>query len=235
MSTSFYIIDDEMSSILLLSQLLENIAGAQILGFNTNPQDALKDLESGKIQPEITFLDIDMPGISGLDLAPLIMPYTTIIFITAHPDFAPQSYDLGIVDFVVKPVTFLRLEKAIGRAVKEVGEKKSKQGLAGDYIYLFAERKRKRIKLLFEETIYLESQSNNVKIMTTHEPIRIHDSLDNMVKLLPNERFMRVHRSFLINLGKITAYEDGMVTLVQKITVPVGRKYKSAFLERMGF
>jgi len=235
MSTSFYIIDDEMSSILLLSQLLENITGGQILGFNTNPQEALKELASGKIQPDITFLDIDMPDISGLELAPLIMPYTTVIFITAHPDFAPQSYDLGIVDFIVKPVTFLRLEKAISRAVKEVEERKAKQRFIGDYIYLFAERRRKRIKLLFEETIYLESQSNNVKIVTLHEPIRIHDSLDNLERLLPGERFMRVHRSFLINLGKITAYEDGMVTLAQKITIPVGRKYKSLFLERMGF
>lgn len=235
MSFSCFVIDDERSALQHLARLVERSEKLTLIGSETKPKLALKKIQSGEIKADITFLDIDMPDISGIELAPLLQPYTTVVFITGHPDFAPIAYDLGIVDFILKPVSFERFEIGVEKALKLVMDRRIKQAPAADFIYLFADRKRKRIKLLFNEIIYLESESNNIKIFNEQEQLKIHDSMDNMENLLPAKHFMRIHRSFMINLEKITAYEDGMVTLSKKHNIPVGRKYKKQFMDRMGF
>ena len=178
------------------------------------------------------FTDIDMPRLTGLDFIRMLSPRPQVIIITAYPNRANEAYDLDVIDYIVKPVTLERLTKAINKAkqllLNGIDVKPSKQEV------IFVKEAGKMLKLELSEVIYAEAMSDYIKIITDERPIIAHTTMTKFEEALPKSQFARVHKSFIINLKKITTIDgaDSSVTLSNKIEIPLGRTYKTEFLEK---
>ena len=178
---------------------------------------------------DLIFTDIDMPRLTGLDFIRMLVPRPQVIIITAYPNRANEAYDLDVIDYIVKPVSFERLTKAIDKAKQLLLIEKPP--VQTD---IFVKEAGKMVKLALNDIIYAEAMSDYIKIITDERPIIAHTTMTKFEEALPKSQFVRVHKSFIINLKKITAIDgaDSSVTLSNKIEIPLGRTYKTEFLAK---
>eukprot|EP01133_Synstelium_polycarpum_P017058 gene17058-20321_t len=186
----------------------------------TNPALALQKFISGEIVADLTFLDIEMPELSGIELGEILKAYTTVIFVTAHPDFAYQSYDMDIVDFIVKPVSLKRLIKSVNKAKAAIESRKGRALEEDDALYLNVKMKDGPVQILRESIYYLESASNYTFIYTKTTKIMVYATLSSLNEMLSTDHFMRIHRSFIINLAKVSGMKNRLVNLEGIFFVP---------------
>jgi two-component system, LytTR family, response regulator len=231
------IIDDEQHAIDVLEHYVRQIPDLQLLASFTNPLEALQFLN--KTPADLLFLDIQMPGISGIDLIRTIPNRTKTILTTAYSEFVTEGFELEVADYLLKPVPFPRFLKAVQRVQQAINTNSGKEPAetvepADDYFFVKTELKGKILKINFRDIDYIEGEKNYVAIY--HAGIKTM-ALLNMKDLedrLPARYFMRIHRSYIIPLEKIVAIEGNTVSLrgiMEKILL--GDTYRAAFLERM--
>lgn len=222
------IIDDDNTSIITLKRLISNNKILKLTAVYKDANTALNQLLNGAVKADITFLDIELPDIKGIEVAQKIHDITTVIFVTGHPAYAVASYELGIIEFLVKPVLVQRFNQAIERVAEYIARVRSAISL-GEYLTLSTAKA--TVRILYDEIKYIESNSNYICIFTANGAKKFHRSLENIVSMLPSEIFMRVHRSYMINLRRFYSYEDGTIVLQDKSEIPLGRTYKRQFLD----
>ena len=235
---SCIIVDDEQHAIDVLEHYVRQMPGLTLQASFTNPLQALSHLNQQKV--DLIFLDIQMPELSGIDLARTIRGgHTKVILTTAYSEFVSEGFELEVVDYLLKPVPFPRFLKAVQRveqalAIRPAGETGADEDTADDYFFVKTELKGKMLKINFKEIDYIEGMKNYVAIH--HNGIRTM-ALLNMKDLedrLPAKRFMRIHRSFIIALDRITTIEGNTVLLRGiREAILLGDTYKAAFLEKM--
>jgi two-component system, LytTR family, response regulator len=231
------IIDDERHAIDVLEHYVRQIPDLQLLASFTNPLEALQFLN--KTPADLLFLDIQMPGISGIDLIRTIPNRTKTILTTAYSEFVTEGFELEVADYLLKPVPFPRFLKAVQRVQQAINTSSGKEPAdtvepADDYFFVKTELKGKILKINFRDIDYIEGEKNYVAIY--HAGIKTM-ALLNMKDLedrLPARYFMRIHRSYIIPLEKIVAIEGNTVSLRGiRETILLGDTYRAAFLERM--
>lgn len=224
-----YIVDDEEHAIKVLSKLVEKTPELELLGTETNPLDAWHKLDNQLITPDIVFLDIDMPQISGIHLAELIKDKTIVIFTTAHPDYAIQAYDNDVVDYLLKPITYGRFLKAVSKAKDKLTLKSTQtpSNQEGDYFYIKGDVKGKMVKVKYAEINYVKGQGNYLKITLEKEFIQTYLTMKELEERLPKNKFARIHKSYIVNLQKIIALEGNVVRLENGTEVHVGAGYRN--------
>lgn len=185
------------------------------------------------LKPDISFLDIDMPELSGLALADMIGAESAVIFTTAFKNYALEAFEKNASDFLLKPVSFERFLKS----VKKVSDllKKTGEGnrIIRDYFFINPGVKGKMIKLNFSEIIYIEGLQNYIQIFTGDAKYITYLNMKEIEAGLPPLKFSRVHKSYIINNEKITSVEGNKVILSTAIQLPIGANFKAAFMKRL--
>lgn len=224
------IIEDEPLAAEIINEYIQQLSHLELTAVCTNAIDGLQVLKTEAI--DILFLDINLPRLSGIDFLRSLVKKPSVIFITAHREYAIEGYELDVVDYLLKPVSFSRFLMAINK----ITERNYLPG-AGDQLqqpkdYLFVNVSRKRQKIEYDEIIYFESKREYVNIVTQQGAYLTKIQLSELEKQLDKTVFIRIHRSFIVSKRKIKAYNSTEVDLVA-IQIPIGRNYKEQVLVQL--
>lgn len=232
------VVDDEPLAVELIEQYIHKVPQLTCVGSCWNALEAFDLLKRQRV--DLIFLDIQMPELSGIEFIQSLPQAPRVIFTTAYRDYAVESYELDVVDYLLKPITFSRFFKAVNKYLDSLHSRKiltSRQAPIEDSedSFLFVNAQRKRIKVVFEEVSFLESTKDYVQIYLPDKRVSTKDTITEFEKKLPSY-FLRVHRSFIVNTRKITAFNAQDIE-VEGQEIPIGISYKKevmAFLEGLG-
>lgn len=224
------VIDDEPLALQVIQTHLGKIPGIELVTTFQNPIEALDVIKSTKI--DLIFLDIEMPLLSGIDFLKTLQNPPKVIFTTAYRNYATESYELDVVDYLLKPISFTRFIKAINKyknlenIIVSESTIKEEEEEANDYLYVNSNKK--FIKLNFKDLMYVESIKDYVKVYLHDKIVITKDSISNFEHKLPQE-FLRIHRSFIVNINKVTAFTKVDVEIGER-EIPIGASYKDAVI-----
>ncbi len=228
-----FVIDDDSEAILLLKEYIEKTPFLVLAGTAENPLEAL-DALTGQDAPDITFMDIDMRQLSGLELAGMVNLYTSVVFTTAFPQFALQAFEKEAFDYLLKPINYERFIKCLQRIRRKMHR------LAGhtvnhgsDFFDIKSEVKGRMVKLRFEEVHYIEGAANYILLYTAEGKHMTYLTMGEIQQHLPGRLFARIHRSFIVNIDSVRIIERNRIKLDNGIELPMGNHYKQRFLEIM--
>ncbi len=224
------LIDDEPPAIRVLEKFIKQVKEINHLASFTKALDALDFIKHH--QPDIIFLDIQMPNLTGLELSKLIKYDAKIIFTTAYPQFAVEGFELNAVDYLLKPIAFPRFLEAIEKAEKSSTKNKNEQTKQGDYFFIKTDGKNNFSKVQLAHILYLESIKNYVIIHTKKEQLVTYNTLKNLQENLPKYNFIKIHKSFIVAINKIEKTQSYSVFINNK-ELPLGETYKTAFFEKI--
>ena len=217
------IIDDEPLAIKVIENHLKEFQNFEIVNTFNNPLEALPLLEKESVN--VLFLDINMPKMNGLDFAKTLNPKTKVIITTAYREYAVESFDLNVLDYLVKPIPFNRFLKTINKITKQIY---LQQGIQeednNNESFIFLKVDKKLVKIKFENLLYIESLKDYIKVFTTTDNYLVHKSLTSITEDLPESNFIRIHRSYTIAIDKVKSIEGNLVE-IDTTRIPIGRKY----------
>lgn len=233
MKVKCLIVDDEDLALDVIEEYIRRIDYLQLEGRCKSAVEALSVLNSKKI--DLLFLDIQMPGLTGIQLLRNISNPPTVIFTTAYSEFAMESYDLEVLDYLIKPIPFERFIKAVNRYFKlnkhdyQIPEKKDQNTPYQAFIFVKSEKK--MVKVFLNKILHIESLRNYVSIyLENGQEIITLNTISNIEEKLPETMFLRVHRSFIIATDKIKSFTSSIIQIEQK-HIPIGRNYKSMVMD----
>lgn len=224
------IIDDEPKAIEILHRYVDGLPDLNLLGRFRDPAAALSFLKTSP--PDLIFLDINMPGLSGLQLLTALERPPLVIFTTAYPQYAVQSYELEAVDYLLKPILFERFEKAVAKAKKAVDPARKQETLSPEteFVTLKSGAQIHRVKV--DDILFLKKEGNYFTVFTPNQKIVIRQNMETALQLLPAKDFVRVHRSYIISLRHV-AVADKHSVQVGAYTIPVGIGYREVLLKQI--
>jgi DNA-binding LytR/AlgR family response regulator len=233
MTITCYIVDDDSGAISLLKEYVEKTPQLELIGTSENPVTALDVLTSANA-PDITFIDIDMRLLSGLELAGMVNLYTTVIFTTAFPQYALMAFEKEAFDYILKPVSYDRFLKCIQRVKrKKKLAAKNDYPILKDFFNIKSEIKGRMVKVKFDEVTYIEGADNYIQIYTTAGKHMTYLTMKEIEHHLPKPLFARIHRSFIININFVKVIERGQIRLESGEGLILGDNYKKKFLDLM--
>ncbi len=228
LSIKYIVIEDEPLARRGLVKLLQAYSFLSCMGMYSNTADAHVIMESQA--PDLIFLDIHLAEESGLDFAKLVPATIQIIFTTAYPNYALESYDLNALDYLLKPIGVDRLEKALDKVQHYFQTRNLEKDLpeAKDHIFVKADRKLFRLELA--EIHYIEGMKDYVMIHAKDRKLMVAMNIKTILNQLPSSDFVRVNKSFIVNLSKIESVDNHWVT-VDGLEIPLGASYKPDLLK----
>ena len=220
------VVDDEPLAIQLLTDYIEKTYFLELGFVTTNPLEALQKCDETDF--DIIFLDIQMPEMNGLDFLKILEQKTKVILTTAYSDFAVESYDYEVADYLLKPISYERFYKSVLK-VKSSFEIKPAvlRELPAEKDSFFVKSGGKQIKIAFKDIFFIESLRDYVNIKTNTNEWIVLENLKDLYELLPTN-FLRIHRSFIINLNEIKSIEGNRV-FINKTPINIGETYRDAF------
>ena len=225
------LVDDEIHGLDTLGILLaEYCPEVQIIDRCSSAKKALDSI--AKAIPDLLFLDIEMPGMTGLELTKnLGNKGPVIIFTTSKKEYAAEAFELNVADYIVKPVTPARFIQAVDKA-REVLQSRIEDYKISDDEFLFIRDSNIVRKLNLDDILFAEAMGDYVKLHTIQKFFAIHTTLKAVEERLPASRFLRVHRSYIVAISKIDSVQDGALVINGK-PVPVADTYRSSLNKRM--
>ena len=224
-SITCLVVDDDEIDRLTTVSYLKDYPFIEILGVFEEPFSALAAAEEKK--PGVLFLDIDMPGMSGLELRKKLLHVPACVFITSYPDYAVEGFELAALDFLVKPFSGDRFEKMMNRLQQHAAIRQKaallEHTLGGDTVFI--KDGHEQVKLQLHEILYLEALKDYTGIVTAQKKYAVLSPLGTLIREKGFESFIRIHRSYAVQknyVRKLSATE----VLVNNIPLPVGRTYK---------
>ena len=229
------IIDDEATARAIVRQLCSKIPELDVIEEFDNAISAIKFLNQQNI--DVIFLDIHMPGFSGVDFVQTLKNPPNIVLTTSDTNFGIAAYEYEcIVDYLVKPITLDRFEKSIKKIwglttkqPKSIIESKQ-DSVEGDDLYINIDRR--LVKLKLNEILVIEAKGDYIEVKTEKEEYRVHTTLKKIKEKLPEKLFLQIHRSYIINFIKIIDIEDNSV-LIAKNVVPISRSNRPELMRRL--
>ena len=221
------VVDDEPLAVKLMVKHIEQVPQLLFIGQCSNAIEAMAFLKEN--ETDLVFLDIQMPVLTGIDFVKSLHHLPAIIFTTAYRDYAVESYELEVVDYLLKPITFPRFLKAIqkyeghhsGAMTTEISTSQTYSEIPS---WMYVNVNKKHVKIHFAEVLYVESIKDYVRIHTEEESYMTKDTLTDFCLRLP-DHFLRVHRSFAVNSHRVTAFTTQDVEIGEK-EIPIGSSYK---------
>lgn len=220
------IIDDEPIAIRVIRNHLSVFADFEIVAECTNALEAMQVLQKENI--DLMFCDIQMPQITGVDFIRSLSHPPNVIFTTAYRDYAIDAFELNVVDYLLKPISFERFTKAINHflALETPKDTQADPGtFSRDFIFLKADKKHYKVNLA--DILYFESLGDYVIAYTTDQKIITKERIGHLPDMLPVNRFIQIHRGYIVSIDKIESIGAGFVEIGKK-KLPVGRNYKPA-------
>lgn len=218
MSLSCLIIDDEPLAINVIKNHLSQIKDIKI---ETTFNNAVEGLEFLRHTPvDVLFLDINMPVLDGFDLLNTLDKKPLVIITTAHEEYAVKSYELEVLDYLVKPISFPRFLKAIDKVKRH---KNFNISLEKEHIFVKVDKKKMK-KIYLDDILVVESLKDYIKIITTSGKFIVHQTLSSFTESLPANKFLRIHRSYTISIDKVDVVEGNSIEINGSRYV-IGRSY----------
>lgn len=226
------IVDDEPLAREGLSDFVADVDFLHLAGSCENPIQLIKLLETAPV--DLIFLDIQMPKMSGLDFLRITKNPPMVILTTAFPNFALEGFELNVLDYLLKPITFDRFYRAVdkGRDYQHflnfsVGEKNAIPTPMQDYFFIRCGNKYE--KICFDDVLYLESMQNYVNIITVRGKYTTLINLKSLEQQFDNTLFLRVHKSYMVSIRKIEIIEGNEIYM-QSFRIPISRSYREHVL-----
>ncbi|WP_075343217.1 LytR/AlgR family response regulator transcription factor [Tenacibaculum agarivorans] len=221
------LVDDEAPAIRLLESYVKKVPFIELIGSTTNPIEALAVIEKEEL--DVIFLDIQMPTITGIQLSKIIKDKIQVIFTTAYPQFALESYELNAVDYLLKPFDFERFYSAVLKVKPK--EIQNIQTDTNEFIFVKTDGKNNFIKVYTKDIIYIESLKNYVSIHLENDEIITYNTLKHFQNELSKKKFIKIHKSYIVALPHILKTDSLTVYLSNSKNLPIGDTYKKDFFE----
>ncbi|MBR4977989.1 MAG: response regulator transcription factor [Bacteroidales bacterium] len=226
------VVDDEPLAVEMLASYVRRTPSLELTGTFTDSVLALSEI--GSSMPDLVFMDIQMPDLNGLELSKLLPSETKIVFTTAFKEYAFESYEVGAVDYLLKPIKYQKFIEAVAKAEKWFSMT-SANPVSGDSENLDKDRKSAFIKvdgvlrnIEFDDILYVAGMKDYVTfhLQSDSIPLVTHITMKAIEDLLPDEKFMRIHRSYIVALDKISAIDSYGDVLIGKVSIPVSDSYR---------
>ncbi|HEY4107861.1 LytTR family DNA-binding domain-containing protein [Puia sp.] len=226
-------IDDETPALDILEDNIRQVPFLQLIGKCKNAYAALEVMHKEAV--DLLFLDIEMPGISGLSFLKSLANKPMVIFITAYRNYAVEGFDLDVLDYLVKPVSFDRFLKAAGKALEYHGFKQKEDSPNSNYPdYLFIHTEYQLTKVFIHEITYIEGLRNYIRIHLagSAKPLLSKLSLKAIEEKLPPGKYARVHKSFIVLLDKISSIRNDIIRIGNR-DIPLSRSCREEFFKKI--
>ncbi|MHA4806744.1 LytR/AlgR family response regulator transcription factor [Flavitalea flava] len=238
------IVEDETLAQEVIQRHLQRIDRFELVGVYRNAQDALVALKEKEV--DVMFLDIRLPGMTGLHLLRLLPDPPLVVLTTAYAEYALESYEFSVIDYLLKPISFERFFKAVnkitdGRLVSLAGKEPDSPGKDGDHSgqsgfgrdHIFIKSNSKFFKVDFQEILYVQSMKDYLKIFTPEYTLVTHQTMNELEKALPVRQFIRVHKSYIVAVSHIRTIYGNTVEL-GNVSIPIGISYKENVMAFIG-
>ncbi|HXB08210.1 MAG TPA: LytTR family DNA-binding domain-containing protein [Puia sp.] len=226
-------IDDETPALDILEDNIKQVPFLQLVGKCKNAYAAMETMQQEPV--DLLFLDIEMPGISGLSFLKSLSNRPMVIFITAYRNYAVEGFDLDVLDYLVKPVSFERFLKAVNKALEYQRFKQKEDSPNNNYPdYLFIHTEYQLTKVFIHEIAYIEGLRNYIRIHLTGsaKPLLSKLSLKAIEEKLPPGKCARVHKSFIVLLDKISSIRNDIIRIGNR-DIPLSRSCREDFLKKI--
>ena len=226
------IVDDEVLAQDVIEKYISTIPTLNLVGKCDNAVEAISFLHNHQV--DLLFLDLNMPELSGLDMLKTLSNPPKVILTTAYSEYALESYEYGIVDYLLKPIKLERFIKAVNKVVEQyysneinedIHEKKYSQAI-------FIKEDQVTYQISLNDILFIEAYGNYLKVQTLEKVYVSRDTMHEMEEKLPKELFMRVHKSFIVSLTKISSVSGNRI-FINKQEIPVGEMYKMALKQKI--
>lgn len=221
-------IDDEPMALLVIEQFCHRLGGLDLECFS-EPHVGLEAIR--RTSPDLVFLDIEMNGINGLEIARSLPSECRLIFTTAHAQYALEGFELDAVDFLHKPFAYERFERAVNKALQQIGDKSDRSAVES----VTLKQEYSNVVIPIDEILYLEAMENYTKVHRRNgRYILSRTSLKKTAELLPPDRFLRIHKSYVVALPQVAEYSHTQLRLKESpAIIPIRRAFLEAFLQSM--
>ena len=226
------IVDDEPMAREILQTHLQKMDAIHVVKTCKNAIEAFNAVTTEQV--DLVFLDINMPEISGLSFAKSITKNIKVIFTTAYREYAVDGFDLHAVDYLLKPISFERLQQAIDKFVTQNNLQKPTKPIVNtpENEFIFVRSERRMVKINFSDIQYIESLSDYIKIHLLDSTVTTRETISNIESKLPIARFLRIHRSYIVAVMKIASFTNEFVEIHNK-ALPISRSYKTSVLNKL--
>lgn len=222
MKLSCLVIEDEQPAQEVMKLYIAECPVLELAGLCTDAFKASELLRTQRI--DLIFLDINLPGLSGINFLRSLNQPPMVIFTTAYPEFAIEGFDSDAVDYLVKPFSFDRFLKAVNKAIeRNLIRNRDLSSDSGAYLILRADKKIFRVNIA--DILYAESTGDYLKVFFENKHLVIHETINRFLEQLPVKDFIRVHKSFIVAVNKIN-YIEGNQIRIKESFIPIGRSYK---------
>jgi DNA-binding LytR/AlgR family response regulator len=235
------IVDDEQAALEVVIAYVQDTPFLELVAATTDPLEASQILQDHHI--DLVFLDIQMPKMSGMHFLKLYEKKVKFIMTTGYEQYAIDSFEYGVVDYLTKPFSYDRFLKAVQKMpapASMIEEKKTTRPQKvipivkqerEEFIFVKIDTKGKFHKVVFKDVLYMEALKTYATIYTAEDRVVCNLTLSDLQRRMPSDRFMRIHRSYMISTDKITGIEGDEVLLRKVVRVPIGDTYKQAFFD----
>jgi DNA-binding LytR/AlgR family response regulator len=237
MKTKCLIVDDEPLARELIRGHVEKLENVEIVAECSDAMKALNILREKQV--DLIFMDIQMPQITGIEFLKTLKHPPKVIITTAYREYALEGFELDVVDYLLKPITFERFLKSVNKYYQmnqdevQVVTSNSADRLS-DESFIYIKENKKVVKVYLTEIKYIEGLSEYVQIFTEKRKIITKTSMAQMEEKLPSDSFLRIHKSFIVSIGKIEAFTANTIEIQGK-ELPIGRSFKNGVLSALNF
>ncbi|WP_026994028.1 LytR/AlgR family response regulator transcription factor [Flectobacillus major] len=232
------IVDDEPLALDVLETFIQRVDGLELVGRCENGIQAFNLLQKGGI--DLLFLDIEMPTLDGLELLKSLHNPPKVVITTAYRDYAVESFELDVVDYLVKPIPFQRFVKAVNKVlqkneeidlVSEANTFKAAQPIEKPEA-MFIKVDKRIVKVYFADILFIESLKDYIRVHTATESYVTYQTMNGICEILPQDAFARIHKSFIVAIHKVTSIEANDL-IVNSRSLPIGRSFREEILEKI--
>lgn len=221
------IVDDDELSRAFLERFVEQHGELEWVDSCESAIEASKVLRRTDV--DVLFLDVEMPGMSGLELVKSLDTRPQVVLVTAKEEYAIEAFNVEVTDYLLKPVTYARFLKAVERA-QRWARREAERLTDGDYVFIKADGR--LVKLKLEDIQWISAQGDYMMIHTAGHKYLVHGTMKSMEVKLPAQAFTRVHRSYIVRIDKIEDIKDTTIVINRQV-IPIGGSYKAGLLRRL--
>ena len=226
----YIIIDDEHIAHDIIKGYCDILPNMQLMTHCYDAIEALDYLSKNKV--DLIFLDLNMPKLKGFDFLKTLASPPKVIVTTAYSEFAIESYELSVVDYLLKPFSFKRFLKAVNKVVGSsvTGKESSSEENDPTVSQIFLRQNKSYIQVDIKSILYIEASGNYTKVVTTNDTITIREKISDMIEALPKNGFLQVHKSFAVSQKHIRSIEGNRIFISEHI-IPIGKTYKANIIQ----
>jgi DNA-binding LytR/AlgR family response regulator len=215
------VVDDDSLSRNILEDLINDTTSLNLAASCQDPIQAFNFLKEHQV--DLLFLDIEMPKMDGMEMLRNLNPLPQVVLVTSHTEYAVESYEYDVTDFIKKPITPARFLKAIDKVYKRLSTEETKITTKGDTIFIKSDSR--LVQINTNKIFWIEALGNYMRVITEDGKYTILSTMKDVASKLPSDEFVRVHRSFIVRVDKIKSIEDNYIIIDEK-QINIGKAYK---------